>query len=156
MSDEETLELRPTPYDSDVVQDLEAQVQRVYEEIYGGPDETTTDPLEFAAPDGIYLVGWVGSEPVVTGGLRRHDGESAEIKRMYVVPAHRGHGHARSLLAELEAFARRTGYHRVLLETGLRQPEAIALYQSSGYAPIQGFGFYQDSPLSRSFSKDLD
>jgi GNAT superfamily N-acetyltransferase len=152
---DETLELRPTPYDSEVVRDLEAQVQQHYQEIYGGPDESGTDPDEFAAPGGVFLVGWVGDKPVATGGLRRHDAHSAEVKRMYVVPAHRGHGHARALLAGLEEFAVRTGYAEVVLETGARQPDAIALYESSGYRPITNFGFYQDSPLCRSFAKSL-
>ena len=151
----EAYQLRPTSYDSPVVQALEAEVQRHYRQIYGGPDESGTDPAEFAAPDGLFLVGWVGDEPVATGGLRRHDARSAEVKRMYVVPAHRGHGHARALLAELEAFAVRTGYQQVLLETGARQPEAIALYESSGYRPVENFGYYQDSPLCRSFAKPL-
>jgi GNAT superfamily N-acetyltransferase len=155
MSDEAPLDLRPTPYGDAVVQALEAEVQRHYEQIYGSPDEAATDPDEFAAPSGVYLLGWVGDEPVVTGGLRRHDSESAEIKRMYVVPAHRGHGHARAVLAGLEEFARLAGYRRVLLETGTKQPDAIALYESSGYLRVEGFGHYQDSPLSRAFVKDL-
>ena len=48
------------------------------------------------------------------------------------------------------------GYRRVVLETGLAQPEAIALYESEGYGPIDGFGHYKDAPLSLSFAKDLD
>ena len=155
MTGAEELELRPMPYDCDVVQELEAQVQLLYAELYGGPDETRTDPLEFAAPDGLFLVGFVDAEAVATGGLRRHDARSAEVKRMYVVPSHRGHGHARALLAGLEAFALRTGYEQVLLETAVRQPEAIALYESSGYRPVANFGHYRDSPLCRSFVKSL-
>jgi GNAT superfamily N-acetyltransferase len=155
MSDRDALELHPTPYDSGVAQALEAQVQQHYREIYGGPDEGGTDTDEFAGPDGVFLVGWVGDEPVATGGVRRHDDSSAEIKRMYVVPAHRGHGHARTLLAGLEDFAARAGYAQVLLETGTRQPEAIALYESSGYRQVENFGYYRDSPLCRSFAKPL-
>jgi GNAT superfamily N-acetyltransferase len=155
MSDGRALVLRPTPYDSDVVRSLEAQVQAHYREIYGGEDESGTDTDEFAGPDGVFLVGWVGDEPVATGGLRRHDERSAEIKRMYVVPEHRGHGHARELLAGLEDFAERVGYAEVVLETGARQPDAIALYESSGYRRIENFGYYQDSPLCRSFAKTL-
>jgi GNAT superfamily N-acetyltransferase len=92
---------------------------------------------------------------VVTGGLRRHDAESAEIKRMYVVEAHRERGYARAVLAGLEAFAVATGYRRVMLETGTMQPAAIALYESSGYQRLDGFGHYADSPLSRGFVKEL-
>jgi GNAT superfamily N-acetyltransferase len=150
-----TLELRPLPYDDPVVQSLEAQVQTEYVRRYGGPDRTATDPDHFAPPAGVFLVGWAGDVAVATGGLRRHDEESAEVKRMYVVESHRGRGYARTVLAELERYAVRAGYRRILLETGTAQPEAIALYLSSGYTPAPGFGHYRDSPLSRSFAKVL-
>jgi GNAT superfamily N-acetyltransferase len=89
------------------------------------------------------------------GGLRRHADGEVEIKRMYVVPAARGAGYARAVLAALEDLARRLGAARVVLETGERQPEAIRLYESSGYLPIEGFGHYKDAPLSRSYAKQL-
>jgi GNAT superfamily N-acetyltransferase len=100
-------------------------------------------------------VGFAGAEPVASGGFRRHDDEAAEIKRMYVVEDHRGIGYARRLLAELETRAAEAGYLRVVLETGMYQPEAIALYESSGYTPISGFGFYAGRTLARSFGKLL-
>ncbi len=150
-----TLELRPLPYDDPVVRALEAQVQAEYVRRYGGPDETATDPAQFLPPEGVFLVGWAADVAVATGGLRRHDEESAEIKRMYVVESYRGRGYARVVLAELERYAARAGYRRILLETGTGQPEAIALYRSSGYDPVPGFGHYLDSPLSRSFAKAL-
>jgi GNAT superfamily N-acetyltransferase len=87
--------------------------------------------------------------------LRRHDDGVVEIKRMFVRSAHRRRGHARSLLRALEDRARASGYRRVILETGLAQPEAIALYASEGYQPIDGFGHYKDAAMSRSFAKDL-
>lgn len=59
------------------------------------------------------------------------------------------------MLAHLEAEARAAGAVTMILETGLRQPEAIDLYTSSGYLPIPGFGFYRDAPLSRCFAKPL-
>jgi GNAT superfamily N-acetyltransferase len=80
---------------------------------------------------------------------------TVEVKRMFVRTEHRRKGHARRLLAALEDRARAQGFRRVLLETGLVQPEAIALYKSAGYAPVEGFGHYKDSPLSRSFARDL-
>jgi GNAT superfamily N-acetyltransferase len=74
---------------------------------------------------------------------------------MFVRTEHRRRGHARRLLAALEDAARAQGDTRVVLETGMAQPEAIALYASAGYLPIEGFGHYKDAPLSRSFAKDL-
>jgi GNAT superfamily N-acetyltransferase len=137
-------------------------VQQEYVARYGGPDETPVDPLTFDPPFGTFLVGYVGEEPVTMGAWRRRtDLEAfgttvvAEIKRMYVVPEARGAGHARVVLAELERTAAEAGIEALVLETGLRQPEAIALYTSSGYTPIPSFGHYRESPLNRCFGKRL-
>jgi GNAT superfamily N-acetyltransferase len=149
------LQLRVTAYDDPVVRRLDEAVQAEYVERYGGPDETAVEHDEFGPPGGVFLVGWADDEPVACGGLRRHDDTTAEIKRMFVTRGHRRRGYARRLLAALEQQARALGYSRVVLETGLAQPEALALYPTSGYQPMTGFGHYRDSPLSRSFGKDL-
>jgi GNAT superfamily N-acetyltransferase len=157
------LELRRTPYDHPDSVRLVAEVQQVYVERYGGEDDTVLDPHEFAAPAGFFVVGYVDGEPVACGGWRaRRAGESpalrdgdAEVKRMYVAAAHRGRGYARAVLAELERAAAAAGLARVVLETGTRQPEAIALYASAGYAPMPAFGRYADSESSRYFAKPL-
>ncbi len=109
------------------------------------------------------MIGYDGTEAVACGGWRaRRSGDDpalrdgdAEIKRMYVAPAHRGRGIARALLAELERAAVAAGCRRAVLETGTRQPEAIALYLSEGYAPMAKFGTYRDEPGSRCFAKSL-
>lgn len=147
--------LRALAYTDPVVRALEAELQQEYVERYGGEDEAPVDPAEFAPPEGVFLVGFTGAEPVASGGFRRHDDDSAEIKRMYVVEDRRGVGYARRLLADLESRAAAAGYHRIVLETGLRQPEAISLYESSGYVSIPDFGFYAGRELARSFAKDL-
>jgi GNAT superfamily N-acetyltransferase len=92
---------------------------------------------------------------VASGGFRRHEDGVAEIKRMYVVEDHRGIGLARRMLVELESRAAQAGYRSAVLVTGLAQPEAIALYQSSGYTLIEPFGTYENSDLVRCFSKVL-
>ena len=74
---------------------------------------------------------------------------------MYVAPAHRGKGHARAVLAELERTAAAAGLRRIVLETGTEQPEAIALYAGAGYVPMPAFGAYAGSPTSRYFTKPL-
>lgn len=138
-----------------LAQQLIEQVQQEYVVRYGGPDETAVDGAQFTAPYGAFLVARSEGEAIGCAGLRRHDPRVVEIKRMFVRPEHRRRGHARALLAALEDRARRSGYQRVVLETGLAQPEAIALYESAGYQPIAGFGHYADEPTSRSFAKDL-
>ena len=151
-------EIRDEPYDSPVAMKLIGEVQAEYVVRYGGPDDSPIEVGEFAPPQGLFLVGYLDGEPVATGGLRRHDGpdSSVEIKRMYVVPAARRKGLSRIILAALEDRARAMGANRIVLETGEVQPEAISLYETSGYERIDGYGFYKCAPLSISFAKRLD
>ena len=74
---------------------------------------------------------------------------------MFIRAAYRGRGWSRELLRLLEDEARSLGFRRVILETGMKQPEAIGLYTSSGYEPIDSFGHYRDSDLNRCFAKQL-
>lgn len=140
---------------------LVEEVQRVYVERYGGPDETPLDPLMFTPPTGCFFVGYRGEDPVATAAWRRHDvaslnlGRTAEIKRMYVAPRAQRAGHARTLVRILERSAAEHGVEAMILETGARQPEALALYRSCGYRPVAGFGHYRGSELSRCFGKKL-
>ena len=125
---------------------------------YGVEDPDEPAPDDLAPPRGTFLVAFAGDEhddAVGCGGLRHHEGDTAELKRMYVDPRARRRGIARALLDELERRAARLGYARIVLETGVRQPEAIALYTSAGYAPIESYGYYGRSPLSRCFEKEL-
>jgi GNAT superfamily N-acetyltransferase len=147
--------VRALSYNEPVVRALEAELQQEYVNRYGDQDQTPVDDGQFDPPQGMFLVGFVGSEPVASGGFRWHEDGVAEIKRMYVVEDHRGIGLARRMLGELEARAAEAGYERTVLVTGLAQPEAIALYQSSGYVAIEPFGMYKDSDLVRCFGKDL-
>jgi GNAT superfamily N-acetyltransferase len=114
--------------------------------LYGridGADAPSATPEDFSPPGGLLLVGWASGEPVACGGLKRLDGEAVEIKRMYVVPAARGRGVAKALLAALEAAARELGYAVVRLDTGPKQPHARAMYEAAGYRPIPD---YNDNP----------
>lgn len=144
----------------DAVALIEA-VQEEYVERYGGRDESPIDPGEFAGDRGEFFVGYVDEIPVASGAWRFRPapegivGRTVEIKRMYVVPTHRGLGLARRMLAHLEATARTAGAEQIILETGLKQPEAIALYRSEGYDEIPGFGYYCGAELSRCFGKSL-
>ena len=141
---------------------LIAEVQQEYVARYGGEDETPLDPLMFEPPSGSFFVGYVGGQPVVSGAWRRRDDVAAlgstavaEIKRMYVAPAARGQGLARTMLAHLEVSAAAAGRDVVVLETGDQQPEAVALYVSSGYVPVAAYGYYACHESSRYFGKRL-
>lgn len=74
---------------------------------------------------------------------------------MFVRPAYRGRGLARAVLADLEITAAQAGRGRMVLETGVRQPAAIALYIGAGYTPMAPFGTYRDAEGSRHYSKSL-
>jgi GNAT superfamily N-acetyltransferase len=141
---------------------LVEEVQGEYVERYGNRDETPIVPAYFEPPDGAFFVGYLGEDPVATGAWRRRtDVEvggsllTAEVKRMYVAPRARRRGLARQVLAHLERTAREAGAEAMVLETGDRQPEAIALYESSGYSPIPSYGYYRDSPVNRCFARPL-
>lgn len=157
------VELRAVALDHPDSLHLVAQVQQEYVRRYGGEDWTPMDPGHFVPPRGLFLVGYVDGQPVVCGGWRAReavehpnlaDGD-AEIKRMYVAPDVRGRGLARALLAELERTAAAAGRRRMVLETGQAQPEAIALYLSSGYAEMAKFGVFSYSDTSVCYAKPL-
>ena len=136
-------------------------VQEEYVARYGGRDESPINPAHFEDPHGQFFVGYLAGVPVATGAWRRSAVEAlgasvtAEIKRMYVVPAAQRRGHARRMLAHLESTAAAAGIEGLVLETGLKQPEAIELYTSAGYEPVPAFGYYAGAPLSRTFGRRL-
>ncbi|MCK8680203.1 GNAT family N-acetyltransferase [Streptomyces lichenis] len=158
------MHVRPTPFDHPDARKLNDEVQLEYMERYGdGGDLTYLDPIMFRPPHGLFLITYDHLDrPVATGGWRSQnrndegyaDGD-AELKRMYVIPEARGLGLARRVLAALEDDARAAGRTRMVLETGDMQPEAIALYTSSGYAPCAKFGYYRHYDSSRCFAKAL-
>lgn len=154
-AEQTTLELSPTPYDDPVAAALIEAVQQVYVARYGGRDATPVEPAEFAPPRGLFLVGRLHGEPIACGGWRIVEPGLAELKRMYVASGFRGRGLSRILLAALEDSARQAGVHRLRLETGHRQPEAIRLYETSGYSRIDKFGVYRHDPGSTCFGKSL-
>jgi GNAT superfamily N-acetyltransferase len=144
-----------TAYDHPDAVALIARVQQEYVVRYGEQDLTPVDPAEFAPPAGLFLVAYVDGTPAACGGWRAH-GTDVELKRMYVTPDFRGRGLARAVLASLERTAAEAGYERVVLETGSKQPEAIALYRSAGYEPVPRFGYYADAPEAVHLGKAVD
>lgn len=95
---------------------------------------------------GAFLVVYLDGRPVGCGAVRRLDAGTAELKRMYVAPAARGTGLGRRLVAALETEARELGVRRLVLETGVRQVAALALYRAAGFQPIPLYGEYCLSP----------
>ena len=115
-------------------------------------------PAMVRPPLGTFLVAWLDATPAGCGALKPLDSDPSvgEIKRMYTAPSARRQGVSRRLLEHLERAAAELGYRRIQLETGLAQPEAMALYESHGWHRITPYGHYKHSPQSVCFAKDLD
>jgi putative acetyltransferase len=99
-----------------------------------------------------------GDELVACGAVKlmSDEGSYGEIKRVFVLPAHRGKGLARNIMQALEAELCRRGSSIARLETGVLQPEALALYRSLGYRERGPFGAYRPDPLSLFMEKTID
>ncbi|SNS78231.1 Acetyltransferase (GNAT) family protein [Geodermatophilus saharensis] len=139
------MRLIPAAWDDADVRRLTGAQQAELRARYDGGAEPGTPPS--AADVSVVLVARDADGTAVGCGALRALGDGvAEVKRMFVVPAARGRGVSKLLLAGLEDAARDRGWTTLRLETGPRQPEAIALYEGAGYRPIPAFGAYVDAP----------
>lgn len=101
------------------------------------------------------LVAYENGVAVGCGAIKEYEPGVMEVKRMYVKPEMRGRGIAGKVLLELEQWARELGYQKCILETGVKQPEAIRLYTKSNYNRIPNYGQYANVPESVCFEKLL-
>lgn len=115
------------------------------------PDEHIS-PVD---PKARFAIAYVMGEPVGCGAIVTVAPGVAEVKRMWVRAAHRRTGVGRRILAALERRAQAEGHDTLILETGRRQPEAIALYEDMGYTQIPPYGEYVGNPTSVCFEKKL-
>ena len=99
---------------------------------------------QYNKPQGLLgvVVAYLDDEPVGCGALKKFSDHETEIKRMFVKPDRRGQRIAAKVLEELETWASELGSGSFVLETGFKQPEAIALYRRSGYEVIPNYGQY--------------
>jgi putative acetyltransferase len=89
------------------------------------------------------IVCYMEDKPIGCGAFKKYDENMVEIKRMFVLPEHRGKAIGHSILKELEQWATELNYSACILETGKKQPEAIRLYQKAGYIIIKNYGQYE-------------
>lgn len=101
------------------------------------------------------VVAYLNNQPVGCGALKPFDIESIEIKRMFTQTEARGNGIATKILQELEAWAKELNYKSCILETGIRQIEAIALYKKNSYQLMPNYGQYINVVNSLCFKKNL-
>ncbi len=139
------VELRPARVDEGdgqlLAQAMAAEIAVLYDGLdQNGADMPKAGPAELGPPGGGFWIGYVDGSPACCGGLKQlPDPGACEIKKMYVVPALRGRGIARQLLAFLEGRASALGHTVARLDSGDRQPDAVHLYASAGYTEIPNF-----------------
>ena len=134
-----------------LIVELSAEIGR----IYGDDGSGAFTPDDVRVLGGAFVVARLNRRTVACGALRPMEPGVGEIKRMYVEPEHRGRRIARRVLAELERLACSFGYERLRLETGVRQVEAIRVYEASGYRRIPRYGKYTHQEDSVCFEKRL-
>ena len=116
----------------------------------------TYSPERLISEGFIFLVARMDGEPVACGGIKLIDNDYAEVKRMYVRRAHRRLGLAKLILDRLESVARNANLKTLRLESGIWQPEAIGLYERSGFQKRGPFAGYHEDPTSVYFEKSLE
>ena len=101
------------------------------------------------------IVAYFNDEAVGCGAMKQYDDDTMEVKRMFVKPISRGNGIATIVLKEVENWAKELNFSKCILETGIKQPEAIALYQKNNYTQIPNYGQYETVESSVCFEKTL-
>ena len=101
------------------------------------------------------IVAYNNNEPVGCGAFKEYERGVAEIKRMFVQVQQRGKGIAGLILTELEQWAAAEGYHTCILETAIKQPEAIRVYEREGYIRIPNYGQYIGVEISLCMQKQI-
>ena len=152
-----TLSITAEPFDSPDARRLIAALDAALAELYP-PEQRFGPNLKAEHLDGgrgTFLVARDGVRAVGCGAVRLLDPTTAEVKRMYVEPDHRGRGIGWTVLASLETAARGLGVQRCVLETGTHQEAAISLYRRAGFTQVECWGEYLSSPTSICFEKRL-
>ncbi len=134
---------------------LMAELWRELDDLYGNEIATSAEFGSDSDQEITFLIARLGDTLVGCGALRARSETIAEVKRVFVRPAARRSGAARAIMAALEQIARERRFSEIWLETGLRQPAAVALYESLGYTRIAAFGDYKDDPLSVCYGRRL-
>jgi putative acetyltransferase len=140
--------------DGAVVTPLLAAGDALTASLYPAESNHMLDVAALLDPAVTFFVARAGGRAVGCAALVRKDGYG-ELKRMFVDETARGQGISRRLLAVIEDAARVVGLPALKLETGIRQPEAIGLYRSSGFRDVPPFGEYGPDPLSVFMEKPL-
>ena len=129
------------------------EVKRRYEE--PPADVGYFDPALVSVPRSVFIIARVEGNAVGCGALVPMEDEIAEIKRMFVLPEQRGRGIAKKILERLGGFAQDFEYDRIRLETGIKQPESIALYGKAGFYRVPNFPPFEGDRTAVCFEKRI-
>ena len=148
-----------TPAAAELLDAMDAEMGALYADIRETRDPAMGALVETALtvhPDEMVatIAAYDGDELVGHAALRPFE-DSLEVKRVIVRSDHRGQGISKQLMLELEDIARERAVASLILQTGNRQTEAIALYERIGYVPIERFGAYVPIPFFLCFGKTL-
>jgi len=149
--------IAPEPFDTTDAQRLIRELDHGLAQLYT-PDQRfgpNFNAAQIAGGRGTFLVARIDGRAVGCGAIRLLEGTTAEVKRMYVEPELRGRGVGREVLDALERTGRELGVTRLVLETGVHQHAAIALYKKAGFAQCDCWGEYLGSATSVCYSKQI-
>jgi GNAT superfamily N-acetyltransferase len=149
------LQFERAPVDAAESEQLMQEFWREIDELYGNAAPTQWQLTGMEDPRASFVIARLKGDAVACAALRPLSETTVELKRMYVRPAARRNGIARQLVHQMEQLARDAGFDELWLETGLRQPAAVALYERLGYTRRAAFGDHKDDPLNVCFEKRL-
>ena len=101
------------------------------------------------------VIAYENDIPIGCGAIKEYSFDTMEVKRMFVDKKSQGKGTASKILKELELWAKELGYKKCILETGMKQTRAIALYKRNNFEIIENYGQYKDIKDSVCFEKNL-
>jgi N-acetylglutamate synthase-like GNAT family acetyltransferase len=151
------LNIKQVLWSNPVGADLRAAQQYELDSRFGTTDHEPGPPPS-EADTAVFVVAYERSsgQPLGCGGLRMLDEQTAEVKRLYVVPYARGSGVASSILAALEGHAHAHGFSVITAEAGSVQTDGRSFYESAGFSVIPNFGPYVGMQHSQCYAKTLD
>lgn len=145
MTVEESVIIRSADPASADCRSMIRELDALQESLYSSENNYLDSIDELRKPNCYFLAAYLGNEIVGCGALKIVDGKYGELKRMYVAASQRKRGIGQKLLQALELRCALSGVNLIRLETGARQPEALALYRRNGYKEIGAFGCYAES-----------
>jgi GNAT superfamily N-acetyltransferase len=147
-----------TPEGTALLDEMDAEMGALYSDLREMRDPEMSRLVDVALvvhPEEMTAVGAFDGDELVGHAAVRPFEDALEVKRVYVRADHRGQGISKQLMLELETIARERGVTSLILQTGNRQVEAIALYEAIGYVPIERFGAYAPVPFFVCLRKTL-